>query len=56
MTDLSSPVHPQISNPVRDMRSYDWLYMVIGPDPATHMILSFFQNYMFEAGEMQPQV
>ena len=33
----------------------DWLYMVIDPDPAAHMIVNFFQNYMTEAGERQPQ-
>ena len=37
------------------MGSYDWLYMVIGPDQAAHMILNFLQNYMTEAGERQPQ-
>ena len=26
-----------------------------GPDPAAHMIVNFFQNYMTEAGERQPQ-
>ena len=37
------------------MGSYDWLYMVIGPDPAAHMTVNFLQNYMTEAGERQPQ-
>ena len=55
MTHVRSPVQPQISHPGRAMGSYDWLYMVIGPDPAAHMILSFLQNFMTEAGEMQPQ-
>ena len=35
--------------------SYDWLYMVIDPDPAAHMIVNFLQNFMTEAGERQPQ-
>ena len=35
--------------------SYDWLYMVIGPDTAAHMIVNFLQNYMTEAGKRQPQ-
>ena len=35
--------------------SYDWLYMVMGPDTAAHMIVNFLQNYMTEAGERQPQ-
>ena len=34
---------------------HDWLYMVIGPDTAAHMIVNFLQNYMTEAGERQPQ-
>ena len=54
MTHLRSPEQHQISHPGRTLGSYDWLYMVIGPDPATHMILSFLQNYMTEAGERQP--
>ena len=55
MTHLSSHVQPQISHPVRDMVSYDWLDMVFGPDSAAHMIVNFLQNYMTEAGERQPQ-
>ena len=55
MTHLSSHVQPEISHPGRAMGSYDWLYMVIGPDPAAHMIVNFLQNYMTEAGERQPQ-
>ena len=55
MTHLRSPVQPQISHPGRAMGSYDWVYMVIGPDPAAHMILSFLQNCMTEGGERQPQ-
>ena len=56
MAHLRSTVYPQISHPCRAVLPYDWLYMVIGPDPAAHMILSFLQNYMTEAGERQPQV
>ena len=37
------------------MGSYDWLYMVSGPDPATCMIVSFLQTYMTEVEERQPQ-
>ena len=37
------------------MGSYDWLYMVFGPDTAAHMIVSFLWNYMPEAGKRQPQ-
>ena len=37
------------------MGSYDWLYMVIDPDPAAHMIVNFLPNYMTEAGEKQPK-
>ena len=55
MTHLRSSVQTQISHPGRDMWSYDWFYMVIGPDPAAHMNLSFLQNYMTEARERQPQ-
>ena len=55
MTHVRSPVQPQISHPGRAMGSYDWLYMVIGPDPAAHMILSFLQNYVTEAREQQSQ-
>ena len=55
MTHLRSHVQLQISHPGRDMGSYDWLYMVFVPDPATHMIVNFLQNYMTEAGERQPQ-
>ena len=55
MTHLRSHVEPQISRPGSVMGSHDWLYMVIAHDPAAHMILSFFQNYMTEAGERQPQ-
>ena len=55
MTHLRSHVQAQISHPGRAIGSYDWLYMAIGPDPAAHMILSFLQNDMTEAGEMQPQ-
>ena len=54
MTHLRSPLQPQISQPGRAMGSYDWLCMVIDPDPAAHMILSFLQNYMTEAGERLP--
>ena len=54
MTLLRSPAQTQISHPGRDMGSYDWFYMVIGPDPAAGN-LSFLQNYMTEAGERQPQ-
>ena len=45
----------QISHPGRDMVSYDWLYMVFGPDRAAHMIVNFLQNSMTEAEERQPQ-
>ena len=45
----------QISHPGRDMGSYDWLCILLGPDPAAHMIVNFLQNYMTEAGERQPQ-
>ena len=55
MFHLRSRVQPQISHHGRDMWSYDWLYMVFGPDPAAHMIVNFLQNYMTEAGERQPQ-
>ena len=55
MTNLRSHVQPCISHPGRDMGSYDWLYMVSGPDPATCMIVSFLQNYMTEVEETQPQ-
>ena len=55
MTQCRSPIQPQISHPGRVMGIYDWLYMIIGPDPAAHMILTFLQNYMPEAGEKQPQ-
>ena len=55
MIHLSSHVQPEISHPGRAMGSYDWLYMVIGSDTAAHMIVNFFQNYMTEAGERQPQ-
>ena len=37
------------------MGSYHWLYMVLGPDQAAHMIVNFLQNYMTEAGERQLQ-
>ena len=37
------------------MGFYDWLYMVIDPDPEAHMIFNFLQNYMTEGGERQPQ-
>ena len=37
------------------MGTYDRLYMVFGPDPAAHMIVSFLWNYMPEAEERQPQ-
>ena len=55
MTHLSSHVQPLISHPGRAMWSYDWLYLIIGPDSAAHMIVSFLQNYMTEGGERQPQ-
>ena len=55
MTHLRSHVQLQISHPGRDMGSYDWLYMVFGPDQEAHMIVSFLQNYMTEAGKRQPQ-
>ena len=55
MIHLSSHVQPEISHPGRAMGSYDWIYMVIGSDTAAHMIVNFFQNYMTEAGERQPQ-
>jgi len=55
MTHLRSHVQLQISHPGRDMGSYDWLYTVFGPDQEAHMIVSFLQNYMTEAGKRQPQ-
>ena len=55
LINLSSHVQPEISHPGRAMGSYDWIYMVIGSDTAAHMIVNFFQNYMTEAGERQPQ-
>ena len=55
MINLSSHVQPEISHPGRAMGSYDWLYMVIGPDTAAHMIVNFLPNYMTEAGEKQPK-
>ena len=55
MIHLNSHVQPEISHPGRAMGSYDWLYMVIGPDTAAHMIVNFLQNYMTEAGERQSQ-
>ena len=55
MTHLSSHVQPYISHPGRPMGSYDWLYMVIDPDPAALMIVNFLQSYMTEAGERQTQ-
>ena len=55
MIHLSSHVQPKVSHPGRAMGSYDWLYMVIDPDPAAHMIVNFLQNYMTGAGERQPQ-
>ena len=38
------------------MWSYDWLYMVIGPDTTAHMIVNFLQNYITEAGEAAPRM
>ena len=55
MTHLRSHVQLQISHPGRDMGSYDWLYMVFGPDPTAHIIVNFLQNYRTEAGERLPQ-
>ncbi|XP_069421464.1 pregnancy-associated glycoprotein 1-like [Ovis canadensis] len=52
---VQESVQPQISHPGRDMVSYDWLYMVFGPDRAAHMIVNFLQNSMTEAEERQPQ-
>ena len=53
MTHLRPHVQPQIRHSGRDMRTYHWLYMVFGPDPAAHMIVNFLPNYMTEAGEKQ---
>ena len=55
MTHLRPHVQPQIRHSGRDMRTYHWLYMVFGPDPAAHMIVNFLWNYMPEAGQRQPQ-
>ena len=55
MTKLRSCVQSKISHLGRAMRSCDWLYMVIDPDPAAHMIFNFLQNYMSEVGERQSQ-
>ena len=52
---------PQIMCTILDQPSWQghavlWLaLLVIGPDPAAHMIGNFLQNYMTEAGERQPQ-
>ena len=51
MTKLRSCVQSKISHLGRAMRSCDWLYMVIDPDPAAHMTANSLQNYMTEAGE-----
>ena len=37
------------------MGSYDWLYMLLGSDPAAHMIVNSLQNYMTEARERRPK-
>ena len=55
MTHFRSHVQPQISHPGRDKGSYDWLYIVFGPDAAVHMIVNFLQNYVTKTGERQPQ-
>ena len=54
-SDSSDHMYSPRSAILAGLLPYDWLYMVIGLDPAAHMILSFLQNYMTEAGEMQPQ-
>ena len=55
MTHLSSHVQPLISHPGRAMWSYDWLYLIIGPDLAAHLIVNFLQNYMTKLGRGSPK-
>ena len=56
MTHLRSPVQAQISHPGRVMGSYDWLYMITGPDPAAHMILFPPELHDWSWGETAPRI
>ena len=49
---MYSPRSAILAGPCCPMIGFTWS---CGLDPASHMIVNFFQNYMTEAGERQPQ-